>query len=212
MKPTAAVIDSGIPRSHSDTTPPLSANGMPVNTSRPSFTLLNITNSSTNTMNSASARPASGARSRCSCSNCPPTTVAGRHAHVLLQLLARVGDERPDVAPAHVRADDHAPLAVLAADLVQAGATSIVASSASGTYGAAASGALAPAAGAGSAIGSRLIASMSERSSSAAARRCRSGGRPGTACRPSARRRPRPPSPAGRPRSRHSARACRDRG
>lgn len=73
MKPTAAVIDSGIPRSHSDTTPPLSANGMPVNTSRPSFTLLNITNSSTNTMNSASGTTSfRRSLALCSCSNCPP--------------------------------------------------------------------------------------------------------------------------------------------
>ena len=36
MKPTAAEIDSGIPRSHRASTPPVRAKGMPVNTSRPS--------------------------------------------------------------------------------------------------------------------------------------------------------------------------------
>jgi hypothetical protein len=37
MKPTAAEIDSGRPRSHRASTPPVSANGMPEKTSRPSL-------------------------------------------------------------------------------------------------------------------------------------------------------------------------------
>jgi hypothetical protein len=37
MKPTPAVIDSGISRSHSDNTPPVSASGTPLNTSAASF-------------------------------------------------------------------------------------------------------------------------------------------------------------------------------
>ncbi|MNS79584.1 hypothetical protein D3C72_1132420 [compost metagenome] len=52
MKPTAAEIDSGMPRSHSATMPPVSANGMPVNTSSPSFRLPNMANSSVNTSSS----------------------------------------------------------------------------------------------------------------------------------------------------------------
>ena len=53
MKPTAAEMDNGMPRAHSASTPPVSAKGMPVNTSSPSFRLPNIANNSTNTRNSA---------------------------------------------------------------------------------------------------------------------------------------------------------------
>ena len=53
MKPTAAEIDSGMSRSHSASTPPVNANGIPVNTSSPSFRLPNIANNSTKTRNKA---------------------------------------------------------------------------------------------------------------------------------------------------------------
>ena len=76
MKPTAAEIDSGMPRTHSASTPPVSANGMPVNTSRPSFTLPNIANSSTNTSSSASGTTSCRrCVADCSCSNVPPQVV-----------------------------------------------------------------------------------------------------------------------------------------
>ncbi len=76
MKPTAAEIDSGMPRSASATTPPLSANGMPENTSRPSFRLPNIMNSSVNTNASASGTTTcSRSVADCSCSNWPPHAI-----------------------------------------------------------------------------------------------------------------------------------------
>ncbi len=121
MKPTAAEIDSGMPRIHSATMPPVSANGMPVNTSRPSFRLPNIANSSTNTSSSATGTTI--------CSRCrgrlqvlelpaPRGPVAGRHLDLLLHGLRASADERAEVAAAHVGAHHDPALAVLAADLV----------------------------------------------------------------------------------------------
>ncbi|MNT21136.1 hypothetical protein D3C72_1564640 [compost metagenome] len=76
IKPTAAEIDSGMPRSHSARMPPVSANGMPVKTSSPSLTLPNMANSSTNTIPSASGTTMrSRAVADCSCSKVPPQLV-----------------------------------------------------------------------------------------------------------------------------------------
>ena len=52
MKPTAAEIDRGMSRSHSAKMPPVSANGMPVKTSKPSLTLPNMANNSRKTSSS----------------------------------------------------------------------------------------------------------------------------------------------------------------
>ena len=76
MKPTAAEIDMGMSRSHRATMPPVKANGMPLNTSKPSFTLPNMANSNTNT--SASATGTTSSRrfvADCNCSNWPPQLV-----------------------------------------------------------------------------------------------------------------------------------------
>ena len=76
MKPTAAEMDIGISRNQSAKMPPVRANGIPVKTSRPSLTLLNITKSSVNTRNSASGTTT---RRRwvadCNCSKVPPQLV-----------------------------------------------------------------------------------------------------------------------------------------
>ena len=73
MKPTAAEIDSGIPRNHSASTPPVSAKGMPENTSSPSRALPNIANSKAKTSPSATGTT-TRRRSLADCrfSNCPP--------------------------------------------------------------------------------------------------------------------------------------------
>ncbi len=45
--------------------------------------------------------------------------VPRRQCHICSHLLARGGDERPEIAIAHIRSDDHATLAVLATDLIR---------------------------------------------------------------------------------------------
>ncbi|KAG0764717.1 hypothetical protein G6F22_018166 [Rhizopus arrhizus] len=76
MKPTAAVMDSGMPRIHSAITPPVKANGMPVKTTSPSLTLPNMANSSANTRSSAAGTTiCSRLAADCSCSNVPPHDV-----------------------------------------------------------------------------------------------------------------------------------------
>ena len=76
MKPTAAEIDSGIPRSHRASTPPVRAKGMPVNTSRPSLTLLNMAKSKVNTSSSATGTTTcKRLAADCNCSNWPPQVV-----------------------------------------------------------------------------------------------------------------------------------------
>ncbi len=76
INPTAAEIDSGMPRSQSASTPPVSANGMPVKTSRPSRRLPNMTNSSAKTSSSASGTTMpSRCVADCSCSNVPPQAI-----------------------------------------------------------------------------------------------------------------------------------------
>lgn len=76
IKPTPAEIDNGISRSHSAMIPPVSAKGMPVNTSRPSLRLLNIMNSKPNTSSNATGTTMRK-RSEASfnCSNWPPQVV-----------------------------------------------------------------------------------------------------------------------------------------
>ena len=51
----------------------------------------------------------------------PADPVAGRQLDLLGDLLLCLGDEGAEIAPANIRADDDAPLAVLAADLIGAG-------------------------------------------------------------------------------------------
>ncbi len=76
IKPTAAEMDSGMSRSHKETRPPVSANGMPLNTSKPSLKLPNIMNSKVNTSNSATGTTISNRRvADCNCSNWPPQLV-----------------------------------------------------------------------------------------------------------------------------------------
>ncbi|MNE92864.1 hypothetical protein D3C80_1906420 [compost metagenome] len=76
MKPTPAEIDSGISRNHSAITPPVRANGIPVNTSRPSLRLLNIMNSRANTSSKATGTTTcKRLAADCSCSNCPPQLI-----------------------------------------------------------------------------------------------------------------------------------------
>ncbi|MCY1556460.1 hypothetical protein D9M68_932140 [compost metagenome] len=76
MKPTPAEMDSGISRNHSASTPPVRANGMPVNTSKPSLRLLNIMNSSANTSSRATGTTTCRRwAADCNCSNWPPQLV-----------------------------------------------------------------------------------------------------------------------------------------
>ncbi|MNT75008.1 hypothetical protein D3C72_2138670 [compost metagenome] len=76
MNPTPAEIDSGMSRSHSAMTPPVNANGIPVNTSRPSLRLLNIMNNRPNTSSNATGTTiCKRLAADCNCSNCPPQLV-----------------------------------------------------------------------------------------------------------------------------------------
>ncbi|MNN25788.1 hypothetical protein D3C81_1392760 [compost metagenome] len=69
-------MDNGMSRNHSASTPPVRANGMPVNTSKPSFRLLNIMNNNPNTNSNATGTTiCKRLAADCSCSNCPPQLV-----------------------------------------------------------------------------------------------------------------------------------------
>ena len=124
MKPTAAEIENGMPRSHRATMPPVSASGTPVNTSSAYLTELKVLNSSrkirkkqsgTTTRQPLPRGDAGSRTARPSRASCP----AGSFTCCVDPLL-RLGDERADVAAADVGLHDDAPLAVLAADLVRA--------------------------------------------------------------------------------------------
>ena len=73
MKPTPAVIDNGMPRSHSAMTPPVSASGTPLNTSAASFADPKVSSSSAKIITSVTGT-SSVRRSvaDCSCSKVPP--------------------------------------------------------------------------------------------------------------------------------------------
>ncbi|MNC70982.1 hypothetical protein D3C75_1218490 [compost metagenome] len=76
MNPTPAEMDNGMSRNHSASTPPVRANGMPVNTSRPSLRLLNIISNSAMTSSKATGTTTCRrSAADCSCSNWPPQRV-----------------------------------------------------------------------------------------------------------------------------------------
>ena len=76
IKPTPAEIDSGISRSHSATTPPVRAKGIPVNTNKPSLRLLNIKNSKVMISSKATGTTiCKRLAADCNCSNWPPQLV-----------------------------------------------------------------------------------------------------------------------------------------
>ncbi|MNH36397.1 hypothetical protein D3C79_971830 [compost metagenome] len=76
IKPTPAEIDRGISRSHSATTPPVRAKGIPVNTSSPSLRLLNIMNNRPKTSSKATGTTTCRrCAADCNCSNCPPQRI-----------------------------------------------------------------------------------------------------------------------------------------
>ncbi len=76
IKPTPAEIDSGMSRSHSASTPPVRAKGIPVNTSRPSLRLLNIiSNKAMTSSNDTGTTTRRRSAADCSCSNWPPQRV-----------------------------------------------------------------------------------------------------------------------------------------
>ncbi len=124
MKPTAAEIENGMPRSQSATMPPVSASGTPREhqhrVARPRRTSRRAAG------RSATKQTGTTNASRCFAStrfsNCPPQTsqLPGGSSTSRGDPLLRLGDERADVAAADVRLDDDAALAVLAADLVRA--------------------------------------------------------------------------------------------
>jgi hypothetical protein len=104
--------------------PPVSANGMPVNTSSPSLTLLNMANSSMKTSSSATGTTICRrlvADCRLLEGAAPGGPVAGGTL-IACEPLFGLGDEGADVPPAHIGTDHDAALAVLPADLVGAGA------------------------------------------------------------------------------------------
>jgi hypothetical protein len=123
MKPTAAEIENGMPRSHSASTPPVSASGTALNTRAASRADPERTHQQQKDQHEAErhddreplrARPARF-------SNWPPhssSIPAGSFTCASI-LGARVACDEADVAIPDIGGHDHAPLAVLAADLVQ---------------------------------------------------------------------------------------------
>ena len=123
MKPTAAEIENGMPRSHSATMPPVSASGTPLKTSSASRAEPKRAEQQQEDQAEADrhddhqplrARRPGSRTARPSRASSP----AGSFTCCAI-LRLRLGDERADVAAADVGLHDDAPLAVLAADLVR---------------------------------------------------------------------------------------------
>ena len=123
MKPTAAEIENGMSRSHKATMPPVSASGTPVKTSSAYLTELKALNSSRKIRKKQSGttrlRRCAG-RDQVFKLPAPVQPAAGGQRDLRRDLLLGVGDERAEVAAAHVGLHDDAALAVFAADLVRA--------------------------------------------------------------------------------------------
>ena len=137
MKPTAAEMLKGMPRSKRRNTPPTAASGIPVNTRSAWRTELNVEKSRMKIrkrLSGTTIRRRVPARSRFS--NWPPHSKrlpVGGVDLLSLEDRAHGVDEGGDVASAHVALDDDQAGAVHVADLAPPSTFSIRASDASGT-------------------------------------------------------------------------------
>ena len=123
MKPMPALMESGMPRSSSAAMPPVSASGTPLKTSAASASEPRLMNSSTKISSSAiGTTMVSRLVAETSCSNCPPQAIQypGGSFTFCVTWGFHVGNERPQVAAAHIGRHHDPPLAVLAADLIRA--------------------------------------------------------------------------------------------
>ena len=123
MKPTAAEIENGMPRSHSasDAAGQRERHGAEHEQRVAARCRVRVTSSRKISEEAArhhdhQALPRGGEVLELSAPRQPIARPAGGPAASILRL--RLGHERGDVAPAHVGLHDDAPLAVLAADLV----------------------------------------------------------------------------------------------
>jgi hypothetical protein len=122
MKPTAAEIENGMSRTQSAITPPVRPSGTALKTSSEYLTLLNVAEEQQEDQQEADRHddrePLLG-RDEVLVLPAPHEPLPGGELD-LRHLRLRLVDERAQVAAAHVALHDDAPLAVLAADLVDA--------------------------------------------------------------------------------------------
>jgi hypothetical protein len=135
MKPTRAVIENGMSRSHNARMPPVRPSGTPLKTRS-----ANRTESERTVEQEEDEQEAhrnndreSLARSDEVLELAAPVEPTARRQLDFLDGLLRRGHERAEITAAHVALNDDAALAVLAADLIHPSATSTSASELSGT-------------------------------------------------------------------------------
>ncbi len=119
MKPTAAEIENGSPRASSATTPPTIANGTPAKTRTLSRTLpVGEVQQREDERERERHHDHEAALGALEVLELPaePDEVARRQLDVPRDPLPHLGHEAAEVAPAHVRLDDEAPLRPLALD------------------------------------------------------------------------------------------------
>ncbi len=121
MKPTAAETDIGMPRSQSAATPPESASGTALKTStrvaRAAERRIEQQEDQDEARRHDDREPCAR-RGEILELPAPGQPIAGRQRDFRGDLGLRLGDDRGDVASAHIGGDDDAALAVLARDLV----------------------------------------------------------------------------------------------